>query len=67
MINQANRRYGRGSLTLASALDDKGWKMKQGKVSPHWTMVCAGVPWRARGCIGLLVCLVKAIADETVA
>ncbi|GHD59912.1 protein UmuC [Jeongeupia chitinilytica] len=44
VIDQANRRYGRGSLKLASALDDKGWKMKQGKVSPHWTTVWADVP-----------------------
>ncbi|GHD59748.1 hypothetical protein GCM10007350_11420 [Jeongeupia chitinilytica] len=44
VIDQANRRYGRGSLKLASALDDKGWKMKQGKVSPNWTTVWADVP-----------------------
>lgn len=43
-MDQINRQWGRGTLRVASAGFDQGWKMRQNHVSRHWTTRWAEIP-----------------------
>nr|WP_314901401.1 DUF4113 domain-containing protein [uncultured Deefgea sp.] len=37
VMDDINRQWGRGSIRVASAGFNHGWKMRQNRVSPYWT------------------------------
>lgn len=43
-MDQINRRWGRGTLKLASAGFNQGWKMRQENLSPCWTTRWEDIP-----------------------
>ena len=43
-LDEVNRRWGRGSLRLASAGTENDWKMRQNHLSPAWTTRWSDLP-----------------------
>ncbi|MDR3410039.1 MAG: Y-family DNA polymerase [Formivibrio sp.] len=43
-MDRINRQWGRGTVHLASAGFDHGWKMRQNNISPCWTTRWADIP-----------------------